>query len=117
SGGARFGYGSGGGVAFVAGSLAWFYAIVTRRAPHGLRDLTVYCLGYGAQLAGYLFLVTDRYPYTGPHAFVPPRDEVVPAEAVNASVTDDLRRSRVLVFFRLPLAAPHLVWLFLWSIA
>ena len=30
--------------------------------------------------------------------------------------SDDLRRSRVTVFFRLPLAIPHLVWLVLWGI-
>src|ERR1035437_5229394 len=29
---------------------------------------------------------------------------------------DDLRFSRVTVFFRLPLAIPHIVWLVLWSI-
>ena len=29
----------------------------------------------------------------------------------------DLRRSRLTVFFRLPLAIPHLVWLLLWTIA
>jgi hypothetical protein len=28
----------------------------------------------------------------------------------------DLRRSRVTVFFRLPLAIPHFVWLFLWTV-
>jgi hypothetical protein len=32
-------------------------------------------------------------------------------------VTDDLRRSRLTVFFRLLLAIPHLVWLSLWGIA
>lgn len=32
-------------------------------------------------------------------------------------VEDDLRRSRLTVFFRLLLALPHFVWLFLWSIA
>ena len=31
-------------------------------------------------------------------------------------VTDDLRRSRLTVFFRLLLAIPHLIWLTLWSI-
>ena len=31
-------------------------------------------------------------------------------------VDDDLRRSRLTVFFRLPLAFPHLVWLALWEI-
>lgn len=32
-------------------------------------------------------------------------------------VTDDLRRSRLTVFFRLLLVIPHLVWLALWGIA
>lgn len=32
-------------------------------------------------------------------------------------VTDDLRRSRLTVFFRLLLAIPHFVWLYLWGIA
>ena len=31
-------------------------------------------------------------------------------------MTDDLRRSRLLVFFRLLLAIPHLIWLLLWSL-
>ncbi|MDH5333422.1 MAG: DUF4389 domain-containing protein, partial [Thermoleophilia bacterium] len=32
-------------------------------------------------------------------------------------VADDLRRSRLTVFFRLLLALPHIVWLVLWSLA
>jgi hypothetical protein len=32
------------------------------------------------------------------------------------SVTDELRRSRLLVFFRLPLALPHIIWLLLWGL-
>jgi hypothetical protein len=31
-------------------------------------------------------------------------------------ITDDLKRSRLTVFFRLLLAIPHLIWLTLWSI-
>src|SRR5581483_10620155 len=31
-------------------------------------------------------------------------------------LADDLRRSRLLVLFRLPLAIPHVVWLILWTI-
>jgi|SRR5919198_841749 hypothetical protein len=34
---------------------------------------------------------------------------------VSLEVTDDLRRSRLTVFFRLILAIPHLLWLWLWS--
>ena len=36
---------------------------------------------------------------------------------VRLLVEDDLRRSRLTVFFRLLLAIPHLIWLLLWSIA
>ena len=32
-------------------------------------------------------------------------------------ITDDLRRSRLTVFFRLLLALPHIVWVILWTIA
>jgi hypothetical protein len=37
--------------------------------------------------------------------------------AVTLVVTDDLRRSRLTVFFRLLLAIPHFIWLALWGIA
>lgn len=36
---------------------------------------------------------------------------------IDLVVEDDLRRSRLTVFFRLLLAIPHLVWLYLWGIA
>jgi Domain of unknown function (DUF4389) len=36
---------------------------------------------------------------------------------VRFAVTDDLRRSRLTVFFRLLLAIPHFIWLILWSVA
>ena len=36
---------------------------------------------------------------------------------VRITVDDDLRRSRLTVFFRLLLAIPHLVWLVLWTVA
>jgi hypothetical protein len=36
---------------------------------------------------------------------------------VRITVEDDLRRSRLTVFFRLLLAIPHLIWFVLWSIA
>jgi hypothetical protein len=37
--------------------------------------------------------------------------------SIRLSVTDDLQRSRLTVLLRLLLAIPHLVWLYLWSIA
>lgn len=39
-----------------------------------------------------------------------------PPHPIHLVVTDDLRRSRLTVFFRLLLAIPHLVWLTLWSL-
>jgi Domain of unknown function (DUF4389) len=38
------------------------------------------------------------------------------AHPIHLVVEDDLRRSRLTVFFRLLLAIPHVVWLYLWSI-
>jgi hypothetical protein len=35
---------------------------------------------------------------------------------IRLSVTDDLRRTRLTVAFRLILAIPHLIWLALWGI-
>ena len=40
-----------------------------------------------------------------------------PQHPIHLVVTDDLRRSRLTVFFRLLLVIPHLIWLALWGIA
>jgi Domain of unknown function (DUF4389) len=84
--------------------------------PKGLRDAGAYSVGYTAQMMAYLLLVTDRYPSADPTAMLAdvPRP---PEHAVHlVGDADDLRFSRVTVFFRLPLAIPHLVWLTLWSV-
>jgi Domain of unknown function (DUF4389) len=114
-GGPRSGNYFAGGVAFFAAFLLWWVGMIRGRATRGLRDLVAYCIGYGAQLSAYLFLVTDRYPYSGPNAFASPREDEEP-HPVRMTVTDDLRRSRLLVLFRLPLTIPHLVWLILWGL-
>ncbi len=106
------------GVLGTASFLTWFAALARGRAPRGLRDLIAWSLGYSAQATAYLLLLTDRYPYTGPEGHLPGLEP--PAEAEGRPrlvVTDDLRRSRLTVFFRLPLALPHIVWLLLWMIA
>ena len=41
----------------------------------------------------------------------------MPEHPVRIVVTDELERSRLTVLFRLLLAIPHFVWLFLWAIA
>ncbi len=139
-----------GGLATLVSFFLWWVGVIRGRAPRGMRDLVVYAVGYAAQTSAYIFLLTDRYPFSSPSFFVsqretapavaelpaapPPAVEgepvaltpaaaptaepvvVEPPHPVSMSVTGELRRSRVLVFFRLPLAIPHLIWLTLWAI-
>jgi hypothetical protein len=103
-----------GGLATAAAVFAWFVALALGRVSRGLRDLIAYAIGYGAQTWSYLLLLTERYPDARPDSHVPP----LPLEPhpVRMNYRDDLRRSRLTVFFRLLLALPHLVWLMLWSL-
>jgi hypothetical protein len=109
---------SSGGIGGLAAVFGWFSALARGRSPRGLRDFIAWGIGYTAQAYAYLFLLTDRYPDSNPVIFLggglEPPDAEGRARAVNA---DDLRRSRLSVFFRLLLALPHLVWLVLWSVA
>ena len=102
------------GVAAAAAFLLWFVALARGAASRGLRDLVVYALGYAAQASGYLLLVTGRYPSSDP-GLVEPSSEL-PEHPVRIVVTDELRRTRVTVFFRLFLALPHIIWLLMWSV-
>jgi Domain of unknown function (DUF4389) len=102
------------GVAGVAAFLAWFSSLVLGRESRGLRDVTAYALGYGAQTGGYALLLTGRYPSSDP-ALASSFAEL-PEHPVRVVVDDELVRPRLTVLFRLLLALPHLVWLMLWSI-
>jgi hypothetical protein len=104
-----------GGVALAAAVLAWFAILARGREPRGLRDLTAFALGYGAQAGSYLLLLTPRYPTSDP-ALAEPYAQL-PGHPVRIVVADDLERPRLTVLFRLFLAIPHLVWILLWSIA
>ncbi|HEY5059487.1 MAG TPA: DUF4389 domain-containing protein [Gaiellaceae bacterium] len=109
--------GGGGALATVVAVLGWFASVVRGRMPKGLRDAGAYSAGYTAQMLAYLLFVTDRYPNADPTAMLagverPPEH---PVHLIGDA--DDLRFSRVTVFFRLPLLIPHLVWLALWSVA
>ncbi|MEP6978816.1 MAG: DUF4389 domain-containing protein, partial [Thermoleophilia bacterium] len=55
-------------VLFVVGFYLWIVALVLGRVPLGLRNLGLYALRYTDQANGYIYLLTDRYPYTGPIA-------------------------------------------------
>lgn len=111
SGGAYWSSGLGATAAF----LGWFYTVVHGRMSEGLRNAIVYAIGYSAQVYGYLFMLTDRYPSSDPAVYE--SANVYRADPIRLPVTDDLQRSRLTVFFRLLLAIPHLLWLTLWGIA
>ena len=80
----------------------------------GLRDLSAYSLGYGAQANAYLLLLTDRYPNSDPDASGP--EWSLPTHQLQLELSDDGRRSRLTVFFRLLLALPHFIWLTAWTV-
>lgn len=105
---------SGVGLLVVAAFLAWFFALARGRAPRGLRDLIAYGLSYAAQAWAYLTLLTDRYPSSDPLTAIGPLP--VREDPIRLESSDDLRRNRLTVFFRLLLAIPHLIWLTLWGI-
>jgi hypothetical protein len=102
-------------VALVVALLGWWVCIALGRAPLGFRDLVAYCLRYSAQALGYVLFLTDRYPNSDP--VEPAATQPTPEKPIRIAVDDDLRRSRLTVFFRLLLTFPHLVWLTLWGIA
>jgi hypothetical protein len=101
------------GLVWTVGLFAWFACLALGRMPMGFRNLQAYGLRYGAQAWAYYLLLTDRYPNLDPAD--PP--STGPLHPVGLAVADDLRRSRLTVFFRLLLALPHFVWLILWGIA
>lgn len=103
-----------GSLALTIGFLGWFAALGRGRMPRGMRDAAAYACGYAAQVTAYALLVTDRYPDSTPGRALPAAE--LPTHPVALRVDDDLRRPRLLVAFRLPLAMPHLFWLTLWLV-
>lgn len=103
-----------GGLLASVAFLGWFAILARRTMPRGLRDGAAYALCYGAQFWSYALLLTDRYPDSDPLAAVPGLP--MRSDPIQLELSDDLRRSRLTVFFRLLLALPHLVWLYLWTI-
>jgi len=57
-------------------------ALFLGRMPVGLRNLGVFALRYSAQVNGYLLLLTDRYPFSGPSLEqLPPESSSLPEPA------------------------------------
>ena len=101
------------GIQGTAAFLGWFASLATGKMPAGFRNGSSYTLRYTAQSYGYLFMLTDVYPDSTPATDLPGSP---PSRVVGLAVDDDLRRSRLTVFFRLLLALPHFIWLVLWNI-
>jgi uncharacterized protein DUF4389 len=111
------GFSGGGVLTGICALLGWFASLVTGRMPSGLRDAGAYGIGYSAQVRAYTLLLTDRYPASDPTTMLEsvPRPSTHPVHLVGEA--HDLRRSRLTVFFRLPLFVPHYIWLYLWGYA
>ena len=113
----RYSGGGGGALAGVCAFLGWFAILARGRMPKGLRD---------AGRLQHRLHRTDACVRPARHRSLPQRrpdgdarDRRAAAAAPVYLVGDahDLRHSRVLVFFRLPLLIPHLIWLALWTVA
>jgi hypothetical protein len=63
-------------IAGLAALLGWFAALVTSGMPRGLRSAQALALRYSAQTYGYLFLLTESYPYGGPSVNAVPVTDV-----------------------------------------
>jgi hypothetical protein len=51
--------------------LGWFACLARGRMPLGLRNAGALALRYAAQANGYILLLCDAYPYSGPRASAP----------------------------------------------
>ena len=60
------------GLLLAAAVGGWFAALAIGRVPIGLRNAGAHAIRYAAQANGYLVLLTDRYPFSGPPAAEPP---------------------------------------------
>jgi hypothetical protein len=102
-GGVSWGTGAGvlGAVACVVAFIAWFAILFTGRYPHGLWKMAAFYMRWRLRAISYMTLLRDEYPPFG--------DDPYPAELVLPP--PDAPRDRLTVFFRLPLAIPHLILL------
>jgi hypothetical protein len=96
-----------GAVAFIAAMIAWFAILFTARHPEGLWKLAAFYLRWRVRAVAYLALLRDEYPPFG--------DDAYPVELVIEP--PDMPRDRVTVAFRVLLAVPHFLVLWLLSVA
>jgi hypothetical protein len=104
---ARASAGGGGGllgvVAMVCAVMSWFAILFSGRHPQGLWDLEAYYLQWRVRAVAYTALLRDEYPPFGDGVY-PARLEIAPPQGP---------RNRLTVGFRLMLALPHMLVLWL----
>jgi hypothetical protein len=109
--GERMDWGSGGGVlgavAVVIALIAWFAIVFTGRFPEGLWKLSAFYMRWRVRAMAYTALLRDEYPPFGDGDY-PATMTLTPPEG---------ERDRLSVAFRLILAIPHLVLLWVIGIA
>jgi hypothetical protein len=109
--GLSYDIGAGGGVlgavAGVAAMIGWFWILLTGKFPDGLRSLATFYLRWRVRAVSYVALLRDEYPPFG-DAVYPTTVELPPAPA---------HRDRLTVAFRIILAIPHLLAVWVLGIA
>jgi hypothetical protein len=73
----------------VVALLGWWHALVTGRMPEGIRNLGAAAVRYNGQVAAYVLLLTDRYPYAAPalrDGSPPPADLPSPPDPLDGFV-------------------------------
>jgi hypothetical protein len=96
-----------GALAGVCALIAWFSILFTGRYPEGLRALVTMYLRWRVRAVAYTALLRDEYPPFG--------DAGYPAELVLD--LPDAPRDRISVAFRLILAIPHIIAVWLLGLA
>jgi hypothetical protein len=96
-----------GAAAIAATVIAWFAIVFTGRMPVGLWNFSVFYLRWRVRAVAYVALLRDEYPPFGEGFYF--AEAAIPEQPVD--------RNRVTVAFRLLLAVPHLVVVWLLGIA
>lgn len=86
--------------------IAWFAALSTGSVPAGLHGFVASWLRYSTRVTGYIFLLADPWP---PFSTSDPYP-------IDARVDPPAKQSRVTVFFRVVLAIPALILVYVFRI-
>src|SRR5919108_498922 len=76
------------GALWTAAVFGWFASLALGRMPRGLRNVCAFAIHYTAQLDAYIYLLTDRYPYSGPVTGTEPEEEAAPEGAAPSAPSE-----------------------------